>query len=43
MIGYKAVAVQAVPGYVWEKRGDRFVECDSCGRILYWGGDGADE
>lgn len=24
MIGYKAVAVQDIPGYVWEKRGERF-------------------
>ena len=35
MIGYKAVAVQAVPGYVWEKRGDRFVKSRKPTRPLY--------
>ncbi|MCD4691174.1 hypothetical protein K8S17_06895 [bacterium] len=37
---YKRLPPQSV---IEIKRGDRFVECDSCGRILYWGGDSADE
>jgi hypothetical protein len=35
MIGYKAVAVQTVPGYVWEKQGDRFVKRRVPARPLY--------
>ncbi len=35
MIGYKAVAVQDVPGYVWVKNGDRFVKQRVGARPLY--------
>jgi len=37
---YKRLPPQAA---IEVRRGDHFVECDSCGRILYWGGDGTDE
>ncbi len=37
---YKHLPPQAV---IEVKRGNRFVECESCGRILYWKGDSKDE
>jgi predicted nucleic acid-binding Zn-ribbon protein len=37
---YKHLPPQAA---IEVKRGDRFVECDSCGRILYWRGAADDE
>ena len=35
MIGYRSVDVQEVPGYVWEKRGDRFERRKTKARPLY--------
>ena len=35
MIGYKAVAVQDIPGYVWEKRGERFQKSRVDARPLF--------
>ena len=35
MIGYRSVAVQEVPGYVWRKRGDRFVKRREAARPLF--------
>ncbi|HEX5138942.1 MAG TPA: hypothetical protein VFY93_18370 [Planctomycetota bacterium] len=35
MIGYKSVAVHEVPGYVWEKAGDRFVKRHASARPLF--------
>ena len=35
MIGYKSVAVHEVPGYVWEKSGDRFARRHAPARPLF--------
>ncbi len=35
MIGYKSVAVHEVPGYVWEKNGDRFARRHAPARPLF--------
>ncbi|MHC4136129.1 MAG: hypothetical protein ACYTDU_05590 [Planctomycetota bacterium] len=35
MIGYRSVAVHEVPGYVWEKDGDRFVKRYALARPLF--------
>ncbi|MHC5051866.1 MAG: hypothetical protein ACYTGK_14795, partial [Planctomycetota bacterium] len=35
MIGYRSVAVHEVPGYVWEKSGDRFVKRYALARPLF--------
>lgn len=35
MIGYREVAVQEVPGYVWERRGERFEKRRGVPRPLY--------
>jgi len=35
MIGYRSVAVHEVPGYVWEKSGDRFVKRHASARPLF--------
>ena len=35
MIGYKAVAVQDIPGYVWERRGERFQKSRVDARPLF--------
>jgi len=35
MIGYRSVAVHEVPGYVWERQGDRFVKRHALSRPLY--------
>jgi len=35
MIGYKAVAVQDIPGYTWEKRGGRFEKSRVAARPLF--------
>ena len=35
MIGYREVAVQEVPGHVWQKQGDRFVKRRSPARPLF--------
>ncbi len=35
MIGYREISVRAVPGYVWERKGDRFVKRKSDERPLF--------
>jgi hypothetical protein len=35
MIGYRSVAVHEVPGYVWERSGDRFVKRHATARPLF--------
>jgi hypothetical protein len=35
MIGYRSVAVHEVPGYVWERSGDRFVKRHAAARPLF--------
>ena len=35
MIGYREVEMREVPGYVWKKRGDRFVKRKTSARPIY--------